>query len=69
MQGRRHEIARLQSDIYSRSYHRLLWTLCFGLIILLLLMCIIVYMVIFQPAQNYYASTTEGKIIPLEVKR
>lgn len=66
MLGRRYEVARLQSDFYRDSYHKILRALFVAVIIMLLLIGGIVYLILFQPAQHYYATTTEGKIIPLD---
>lgn len=65
MLGRRHEIARLQSDFYRNQFHRLLkWLLVAGGFIILLIL-IIIYFILFQKPQKYYANTTDGKILEL----
>lgn len=57
--------ARLQSDFYRDSYHKLLRFVIFEIIVMLLLITAIIYVVFFQPPLHYYATTTNGLIIPL----
>jgi intracellular multiplication protein IcmL len=65
MLGRRHEVARMQSDFYRINYHRILRALIVSIIIMVLLICAIIYKVLFVPSERYYATTTQGQIIPL----
>jgi hypothetical protein len=61
----RQQIARLQSDFYRDSYHKLLRFVIVEIFIMLLLITAIVYFVFFQPAPHYFATTTTGLVIPL----
>jgi len=65
MIGKRHELARLQSDFYYHQYHKMLrWVNIVSCIILLLVLGIIYYL--FHPAMpSYYATTTTGQIIAM----
>lgn len=61
----RHAIAKLHSDFYRDQYYRLLHGLMVLVVIMYLLLGIIVYLILFQPASSFYASTTNGKILPM----
>lgn len=65
MLGRRHEIARLQSDFYRYQFRRLLRWLLAACGVILLLILVIIYFILFQKPQKYYANTTEGKILEM----
>ncbi|MDR3478911.1 MAG: hypothetical protein P4M14_12880 [Gammaproteobacteria bacterium] len=65
MAVQRQQVARLQSDFYRDSYHKLLRFVIFEIFIMLLLISAIVYFVVFQPLSHYYATTTTGLVIPL----
>jgi hypothetical protein len=69
MLGQKHQIARMQSDFYRDWYHKILRGVIFSTVIILGLMIAIIYYVLFQPPQTYYATTTEGQIIPLAAYR
>ncbi len=69
MIGNRESFARLKSDLYRDNYHKILNILILESIIILLLMIAIVYFVFFQPLPKYYATTSEGKVIPMAAAR
>lgn len=57
--------ARFKSDFYRISYHKMLNALIVSSIIILLLIAAIIYLILVQPAPNYYATTTNGLVIPM----
>ena len=57
--------ARLKSDFYRDSYHKLLHFVIVEIMIMLLLILTIIYLVFFQDPLQYYATTTNGLVIPL----
>jgi hypothetical protein len=63
MLGSRHEIPRLQSDFYRDQFRKILCWLMYSVVIILLSIAAIIYLILFQPAQSYYANTSEGKIL------
>ena len=65
MLGHRQELARLQSDFYRDEFRKILRWLIYSVIVMFLLIATIFYLVLFKPAPNYYANTTEGKILPM----
>lgn len=65
MIGDKQRNARLQSDFYRDSYHKMLRFLIFMCLIILLLIGGIIYYVLFQPAPQYYASTSQGEVVEL----
>jgi hypothetical protein len=65
MIGDRETIARLQSDFYRDSYYRIINWLFFEIIIMLLLISAIIYHIIVHPVQHYYATTSQGMLLPL----
>lgn len=65
MLGHRHEIPQLQSDMYRKSYHKMLKGLITMILIILFLILAIIYFELFAPKAKYYASTTSGQIIEL----
>lgn len=65
MLGARHEIARLQSDFYRDQLRRVLRWLLYTTIFIFILIALIFYLILFQPAQHYYGNTTEGMILPM----
>lgn len=69
MIGRRSEIARLQSDFYRDQFRRMLRWLFVSMLVMLGLILAIIYSILVQPKQSYYANTTEGRIMlmPQEV--
>ncbi len=67
MLGTRREIARLHSDFYRDKHRSMLRKLLMSVCISVLLICIIIYLVLFREPPRYYATTTDGQIIPLAV--
>lgn len=65
MWGRRQEIARLQSDFYRDQFRKMLRWLLVCVVIALLLIGAIIYIILYEAPQTYYANTTEGKILPM----
>ena len=65
MIGQQHEIARLQSDFYSVSYHKVLRLLFIEIAIMFLLILAIIYVIFSQKAPPYYITTISGQIMPL----
>lgn len=57
--------ARLQSDFYRDQYRKILNWLVVSVIIMLLLTCAIIYLILFEPLQKYYANTVEGRILSM----
>lgn len=65
MIARRHELARLQSDFYRDQFRKILrWTMI-AIGITLLMIAIIIYLLLVEPAQQYYGNTTDGKILAM----
>lgn len=67
MLASRHEIARLQSDFYRDKFRKTLFKLILSTCVVVILICTIIYLVLFKEPPRYYATTTEGQIIPLQV--
>ncbi len=67
MLGTRQEIARLHSDFYRDKYRKTLRRLIYSVCLIVLLICAIIYLILFRAPPNYYATTTEGQIIPLAI--
>ena len=65
MLGNRHEKAHLQSDFYRNQYRKFLRFTIVSIFIMFALIGAVIYLILFEPSQPYYASTTEGKIISL----
>lgn len=65
MLGRRQEIARLQSDFYRDKYRKTLRWLMVCVLIMYILIAAIIYTILFQPSQYYYANTTDGRILSM----
>ena len=63
MLGRRSENARLQSDFYRDQYRKMLRWLIVAIFIMFILIGTIIYEILFAPEQQYYANTTDGKIL------
>jgi hypothetical protein len=57
--------ARLQSDFYRDQYRKVLNWLVVSVVIMLLLTSGIIYLILFQPIQKYYANTVEGRILSM----
>jgi hypothetical protein len=69
MLGQRHEIARLQSDFYRDQFRKILRWLIVSICIMFLLIAAIVYTIFFQPMVDYYANTSDGKILDMPKPR
>lgn len=65
MIGDRRQQARLQSDFYRDSYHKILNALIISCVIILLLIAAIIYLLLYQAPVHYYATTLGGQIIPM----
>ena len=65
MLASREEIARLQSDFFRDKYRKTLRWLMVSVLVIYLLIAAIIYTILFQPKQYYYANTTDGRIIPM----
>lgn len=63
MLGHRRDIARLRSDFYRDQYRRILHWLIMAVGVIFVLLAAIIYLILFQAPQQYYANTTEGKIL------
>lgn len=63
MVGRRYDVARLQSDFYRDQFRRLLRWLIVSIFIILAQILGIIYLILSEPKRQYYANTTEGKIL------
>lgn len=69
MIGRRHEIARLQSDFYRDWYYKVLNWLIFEIIVMLVLTVFIILHVLIHPPQHYYAAALGGQVVALTPHR
>ena len=61
----RSENARLQSDFYRDQFRKVVRWLMASVAMILILVAVIIYLVLFRPAQHYYANTIEGRIIAM----
>ena len=68
MIGDRKQQAKFYSDFYRDHYKKILNWLIFSCFIILLLVMSIIYLILFQPARHYYATTLGGQIIKMEPK-
>ena len=69
MPNNRHEIAWYQKDFYRNCYHKTLIGLLISIVIMLGLIGALIYIFLAQPSVRYYASTTNGQVIPMILKR
>lgn len=65
MIGRKHELARLQSDFYRDNYYKMLRGIIVSAVVIILLILAIIYYVIFMAPPQYYGTATSGQIIPM----
>lgn len=65
MIGSRNEIARLQSDFYRDQFRKVVRWLMVSVVLMFILIFMIIYFILFQPTQDYYANTTEGRILDM----
>ena len=63
MIGSRNEIARLQSDFFRDQFRTVVRWLMVSVVLMFILIFMIIYFILFQPTQDYYANTTEGRIL------
>ena len=63
MLAQRKEIPSLQSDFYCQQFHKMLRWLMVTIGIMFILIMVTLYLVFFQPQQQYYANTSDGKIL------
>ncbi len=63
MISRRGDNARLQSDFYRDQFRRMLRWLMASMMLMILLVLAIIYSILIQPHQDYYANTSEGRIM------
>lgn len=69
MIGSRYEIAWYQKDFYCRCYRKTLILVLIAIVIMLGLIGALIYEFLAQPHVKYYASTTNGQVIPMIIKR
>lgn len=69
MISNRSDSARLQSDFYRDQYRKMVRWLIYAVVIMFLLMAAIVYSILFQPTQDFYANTSEGRILDMPTPR
>lgn len=65
MIGNRSEIARLQSDFYRDQFRKIVRWLITSLALAVILIALIIYFILSQPAQKFYGNTVEGRILPM----
>lgn len=65
MLSERRDNARLQSDFYRDQFRKMLRLLIVCIGIMFILIAAIIYFILFQPAPDFYANTTEGKILKM----
>jgi hypothetical protein len=62
MLGRRHQIARLQSDFYRDQFRKMIRRVMAVLVIIFVLVIMILYSLLFQSSSKYYANTVDGQV-------
>lgn len=65
MLGRRHEIARLQSDFYRDQFRKIMVWLIMSIFVMFMLLAFMIYLILSKPTPNFYANTTSGKILDM----
>jgi intracellular multiplication protein IcmL len=63
MLGTRKDIARMQSNFYRDQFRKILHWLVMSVLVMLLLILVIIYQVLVLPSRDFYANTTDGKIL------
>lgn len=63
MLAKRDEIARLHSDFYRDQFRKTLRLILACVCIMFVLIIAIIYVILFQPTEPYYANTTDGVIL------
>lgn len=66
MVGNKYEIARMRAEMHRDSYRQLLKLLIFMNGVTLFIIACLIYVICFQPAPSYYATTSTGLVIPLQ---
>jgi len=62
MLASRHATARLQSDFYRDQFRKMLRWIFYSIIVMFLLILGIIYFILLEPPQSYYANTQSGRI-------
>lgn len=65
MIGNREDSARFHSDFYRDKYLGMLRALLLSVCLIVILICGIIYLVLFRDPPQYYATTVNGEIISL----
>jgi len=65
MLGDRQIIARSHSDFYRDKYYAALRKLLLSTCFIIVFICAMIYLILFRASPQYYATTTEGQIIPM----
>ena len=63
--GNRIELIRSRKGFYRDNYNRVCIGLLIALIIILLLNSVVIYLAIFRPVPDFYATSMDGKITRL----
>jgi hypothetical protein len=61
----RKDIPRLQSDFFRDQFHKMLRWLIVSVFIIFILIALILFFLLAQPRQYYYANTSEGRILDM----
>jgi intracellular multiplication protein IcmL len=59
------ELVRLRNNFYRDNYRRLVGSLMFLLLIVVVLVGVVFYQIINRPEPKYFATTVDGRIMPL----
>ncbi|HVE45070.1 MAG TPA: hypothetical protein VNC84_08095 [Gammaproteobacteria bacterium] len=65
MLEKRNEVAHFQSLFYREKFRKTLRWIEFLIVVMWVLVGCIVYVVLAEPHQRYYANTTDGIILPM----
>ncbi|MBA3662489.1 MAG: hypothetical protein H0W64_12225 [Gammaproteobacteria bacterium] len=65
MLASRQQNAWLHSDFYRDQFHKMLRWMIGSIFIIYVLLAIVIYLILFQPTQSFYANTTTGMILPM----
>lgn len=63
--GSRIELVRSRKGFYRDNYNRVCIGLLIALFIILLLSTLVIYLAIFRPVSDFYATSTDGKLTRL----
>jgi hypothetical protein len=63
MIGNRTDIPRLQSDFYRDQFRKVVRWLIVSVFLMFILIVMIIFFLLAQPTQDYYANTVEGRIL------